>query len=48
MKRYDMVISFQEKKTKLKNLVSKKGIKDKAVISLSRKLDKLQNKLYEV
>ena len=47
MKKFDVVISFQQKKKKLNKLVLQKGINDKEVLTLSRQLDRLQNQLYK-
>lgn len=46
MKKYDMVLLLQMRQEILNNIIEKRGIQDKQVLKLSRKIDKLQNKLY--
>lgn len=45
MKKYDVLISLNKKKKRLNELVLKKKLSSKKVISLSQKIDELQNKL---
>lgn len=46
MKKFNMLLLLQMKQEILNKLIEKKGIQDKQVLNLSRKIDKLQNKLY--
>lgn len=45
MKKYNILLSLNKKKNKLNELVLKKKLSSKKVISLSQKIDELQNKL---
>ena len=45
MKKYNVLLSLNKKKNKLNELVLKKKLSSKKVISLSQKIDELQNKL---
>lgn len=46
MKKYDMALLLQMRQEILNNLIEKRGIQDKQVLKLSKKIDKLQNQLY--
>ena len=45
MKKYDALISLEEKRKELDELVLKKGFSDKEVLKLSKEIDKLHNNL---
>lgn len=46
MKKYDMLLLLQMKQEILNKLIKKRKLQDKQVLNLSKKIDKLQNKLY--
>lgn len=46
MKKYYMLLLLHEKGKKMRKLLKKRNLQDKQVLNLSRKIDKLQNKLY--
>lgn len=45
MKKYNVLLSLNKKKKRLNELVLKKKLSSKKVISLSQEIDELQNKL---
>ena len=45
MKKYNILLSLNKKKKRLNELVLKKKLSSKKVISLSQEIDELQNKL---